>query len=114
MSIIKAIWAEELERARRVYVLCQEKLEEYPKGSLKIKKIRGREVHYLVWREGSKVKSKYIGNNPEVLKLLKKEINIRDSYIEAQERRRIDIILLEKALHLKVEGKKKWSRTSNA
>ena len=106
MSIIKAIWAEEMERSKRIYESVQKIIEKLPKGSIQVKKNKGKEYHYLVWREGNKVKYKYIGNNSETLEKIKLDVNARKAYEKSQHERQKDIQLLEKALRLKIKGDK--------
>ena len=101
MSIIKNVWAEEISRLKRIYEVAQKNLEELPKGSIQIKNIKGREQHYLTWREGNKIKSKYIGNDPEVIKKIQLSIDARKDRKKSQRERKRDIHLLEKALRLK-------------
>ena len=101
MSIIKSIWAEEIERLKRIYEVMQNTLGKYPKGSIQVKKIKGKEQHYLMWREGKKIKYKYIGNDLEVIKKVRLGIGARKEGEEAQRKRKKDIQLLEKALLLK-------------
>jgi hypothetical protein len=103
MSIIKNNWAEEVVRLRKIFEVAQNTLEKYPKGSIQIKKIKGKEQHYLMWREGKKIKSKYIGNDTEVIKKMRFYIEVRKEREEAQRERKKDICLLEKALRLKIK-----------
>ena len=103
MSMIKGVWAEELERLKRIYEAVQKSLDEYPKGSIQIKKIKNKEQHYLVWHDNGKMKSKYIGNDPEVIAKIELGIGARKARIMSQRERLKDIHLLEKALRLKVK-----------
>jgi len=86
---------------RQIYEASVETLKEYPKGSLQIKKIDGREYHYLCWRDGDKVRSKYIGQDPEVLQDIKLKIGARKSWERSLRKLAGDIRLLEKAVKLK-------------
>ena len=60
-GVIKGVLAEELENSIRMKKSYEEALRELPKGSLAIKRIRGREYCYLAGRAGRKVKYKYLG-----------------------------------------------------
>jgi hypothetical protein len=51
---------------------------ELPKGSLREKLINGRKYCYLQWREGGKVKSKYI--KPSDIRSLSDQIDRRKQY----------------------------------
>lgn len=106
MAIIKNVWAEEIVRLKRIYEVSQNTLEKYPKGSIQIKKIKGREQHYLMWREGKKIISKYLGNDPGAIEKVKLGIEVRKEREKALRELQIDIRLLEKALHLKVKGER--------
>jgi len=107
MAIMKNVWAEEIVRLKHIYEVAQVTLEKYPKGSIQIKRIKGKEHHYLVWREGNKVKSKYLGNDPDHIEKIKFGIEVRKEREKAQRELQIDIRLLEKALRLKVKGEAK-------
>ena len=56
-SIIKSILAEEVERSKQMESLYKKELKALPKGSIQMKKIRGKEYPYLCYRVGSKVKT---------------------------------------------------------
>ena len=60
-GVIKGVLAEELENSIRMKKSYEEALGKLPKGSLAIKRIRGREYCYLAERAGRKVKYKYLG-----------------------------------------------------
>jgi len=106
MAMVKNIWAEEIIRLKRIYEVAQKHLERYPKGSIQIKKINGKDQHYLMWREGKKMKSKYLGNDPSAIAEIKLGIGARKESVKAQRELRKDIHLLEKAMRLKVRGEK--------
>ena len=107
MAIVKKIWAEEIARLERIYEAAQKALEKYPKGSIQIKRIKGKEQHYLMWRDGKKIKCKYIGNDPDAIKKAQMGIDARKDREHAQRELLKDIRLLEKALRLKVKGEDK-------
>ena len=71
-GVIKGVLAEELENSIRMKKSYEEALRKLPKGSLAIKRIRGREYCYLAGRAGRKVKYKYLGklSDPEKKKYL--------------------------------------------
>lgn len=73
-GILRGVFEEELDRCKRMKRVFQEELEKLPKGSIVIKTIKGRQYHYLQFREGNKVKSKYISewNLKEVQKCLER------------------------------------------
>ena len=67
-GVIKGVLAEELENSIRMKKSYEEALKKLPKGSLAIKRIRGREYCYLAERVGKKVKYKYLGKIPDMEK----------------------------------------------
>lgn len=60
MTLVAGILEEELERLKSLLRRRTERLSVYPKGSVRIKKIGGREYLYRVYRERSKIISKYL------------------------------------------------------
>ena len=106
MSVIHDIWIEELDRMKRL-VANQERflgdLERYPKGSIHQKMINGRPYDYLFWRDGGKVRSRYLGNDPEQLKRINVAINARKEKESDIKRMKLDIKLLERAIKMKVK-----------
>lgn len=65
-GVIKGVLAEELENSVRMKKSYEEALRDLPKGSLAIKKIRGRAYGYLAKRVGKKVKYNYLGKVTDV------------------------------------------------
>jgi len=101
MSTVRYAWADDLERMRRIYEASEERLKDYPKGSLHLKKIKGNEYYYLFWRDGDKVCSKYVGQDPEALRDIKLKIGARKERESDLRKLADDIRLLEKAVKLK-------------
>ena len=60
MSVLEDVLLEEYERSGRLCRLMREELASLPKGSVRVRMIRGREYYYLNHREGSKVVSDYV------------------------------------------------------
>lgn len=60
MSIMEDVLKEEYARSLRLSRLIEEELAALPKGSIRVRMIRGREYYYLNHREGDKVISDYI------------------------------------------------------
>jgi hypothetical protein len=63
MSVLSEILNEEYERLNRTITSYQAMASELPKGSIRIKSINGNRYAYLQWRDGDKVRSKYIKND---------------------------------------------------
>jgi len=60
--VIRGILEEEKERLVRLVKRYSTDLEDLPKGSLRIRELKGHKYAYLVYREGQKVVNKYLGN----------------------------------------------------
>lgn len=63
MSILMEVLQEELDRLNRQEAVYKRDLEALPKGYISKKNIRGKLSHYLQWREGEKVVSKFISSD---------------------------------------------------
>ena len=59
-SVLQMVLLEEYSRLLRMIEGINKELKTLPKGYISRKIIRGKETFYLQWREGDKVKSKYI------------------------------------------------------
>ena len=87
MNVIESVLLDEKHRNLRMQEQYKKEIEELPKGKLTLKKRKSGEYFYLVYREGRKVKYKYVGKDAtdiekqiekrkhleELLKKLKKE-----------------------------------------
>lgn len=60
MSVLEEMLEEEYGRSLRLSRHIEIELATLPKGSVRVREIRGREYYYLNHREGNKVKSDYI------------------------------------------------------
>lgn len=70
MAILKNILKESLDYYQDLDRRYQERLKELPRGSVLKRRIAGREYFYLIYRDGRRVVSKYLGKaEPE--KILK-------------------------------------------
>ena len=63
MSVLEEILREEYDRSMRLSVLIEEELASLPKGSVRVRSIKGHEYYYLNYREGEKVRSDYISQS---------------------------------------------------
>lgn len=61
MSIFGEVLKEELQRADSPIHSYEEILSKCPKGYVSIVQVKGKSFAYWKWREGAKIKSKYIG-----------------------------------------------------
>ena len=81
MSVVLDAIKENLERNLYMQELYFKNMQNLRKGSLTIKTINGKEYYYLVYREGEKVKTDYIGVKGKTdLNHIKKEIKDRGNY----------------------------------
>ena len=94
MSVLENVLREELERIQSHIKSYERMLLPFPKGYVSIVTVRGARFGYLKWREGDRIKSKYLGreSSPEVAEA-------KERYLE---RRRI-----EKNLKIAKEEQKK-------
>lgn len=102
MDLIRSVLQEELESSLEARDYYQEEISKLPKGSLSRKKIDKRVYYYLAYREGSKVKTDYIGklSNKEV-KDYQKRINKRRHYQSQLKKVDKKIKYLRKVLNVK-------------
>ena len=60
MSVLEEVLEEEYGRSVRLIRHMQSEIDSLPKGSIRVRSIRGREYYYLNYRVVDKVKSDYI------------------------------------------------------
>ncbi len=60
MSVLEDVLEEEYARSSRLLVLMEQEISSLPKGSIRMRNIKGHEYCYLNYRVGDKVKSDYI------------------------------------------------------
>lgn len=65
MDMVKNVLIEELESSMKVQERYLKAIAEFPKGSLSKKKINGKEYYYLLYRDGSRVKTDYLGKSSD-------------------------------------------------
>lgn len=99
MSILESTLKEELETVKRLENKYSQKISELPKGSLIVRSIRKGKYAYLTYREGSKVKQKYLGKaTPELVNTYRSKITKRKEYKEKLASVREQKKILRKAL----------------
>ena len=98
MSVVLDAIKENLERNLYMQELYSKNMQSLRKGSLTVKNINGNEYYYLLYRDGEKVKTEYIGIKGKTdLKNIKKELKDRENY-------RTQILQLKKEERLYNEG----------
>ncbi len=60
MAVLDEILEEEYLRSSRLVSHMEAELAGLPKGSLRTRKLKGHEYHYLNYRDGQKIKSLYV------------------------------------------------------
>lgn len=96
MSAFEEVMIEEYERSIKIYRLLAEEIEMLPKGSIQKKRINNKNYSYLMYREGSKIKSEYVAE--EELEELNKKIQRRKENIIALKEIKKSLQQIEKAL----------------
>ena len=91
MSVLQEVLLEEYERSLRIENSILEEQKTLPKGSVQVKHISGRDYHYLVYREGNKIRSTYI--HPE---------NLEDTRAMVKKRKDNEMALKELAANKKL------------
>ena len=87
MSVIKHIVSEERDRLKSLIKNYEDKLKQYPKGSIVNKKIAGKSYSYAASRQGKKVITKYIGKSESA--------DVKNRMIKLQERKKLEKQLRE-------------------
>lgn len=95
-SVVKGVLQEELDRSVSLKEKYEKKLCEYPLGYLLERKVGGKIYHYLSYREGERIRQKYLGPLPpeeikkykdwikdkKALKLQLAEVKVNIKYLE--------------------------------
>ena len=74
MSIISTLLIKEKNRNESMIIEYTRELDILPKGTIKEKKVKNKIYYYLLFREGDKVVTKYLGKNEESLILIKEQL----------------------------------------
>lgn len=77
MDFISTIIEKEEKRNKIMIDRYSEELDSLPRGTLKQKNINGKIYYYLVFRDGNKIISKYIGKDEEKITLIKEQLSRR-------------------------------------
>jgi hypothetical protein len=104
MDMVKGVLREELEDSMETQDFYRKALENLPKGNVARKNIRGQAYYYLEYREGSKVKTDYLGRLPddkEKIEDFQKKIAERKRYKKSLMEVNQKIEYLQKALNVR-------------
>ena len=74
MSIISTLLIKEKNRNEKMIIEYTRELNILPKGTIKEKKVKDKSYYYLLFREGDKVVTRYLGKNEEALILIKEQL----------------------------------------
>lgn len=74
MSVLSALIMKEETRNRNMIAEYMRELETLPKGSVKQKIVNGNVYYYLVFRNETKIVSKYIGKDDKSVAIIKEQI----------------------------------------
>ncbi|MDM8270210.1 hypothetical protein [Thermophilibacter provencensis] len=92
MSVLEDVLREEYARSLRLGHLMEKELASLPKGSVRVRMIRGREYYYLNHREGDRVLSDYIpASEVEVVRTMVARRKELKAALKEQERSRKQI-----------------------
>lgn len=67
MSVLAALLSREKNRNENMIAEYSRELETLPKGSIKPKKVKDKIYYYLIFRDGDKVITKYVGKDEKSL-----------------------------------------------
>jgi len=100
MSYLKGILKEEYDRLNSLAEKYRDKVSEFPKGSVSVKKRTNLQYLYLASRKGSKICFQYIGPLPSAnAQTVLKQIEQRKKYEEKLKQVKKNLREIEKAVH---------------
>lgn len=95
-SYILEVLSDEKERALRMINGYKKEVEHLARGSISIKKINGKNYHYLIYRNYGKKMSDYIKSDD--LEEIKKQLNKRSKLLNIIKKLELDIDIMEHAI----------------
>ena len=98
-SVVKGVLQEELARSLSLKEKYEQKLDDYPQGYLLERKMGGKVYHYLSYREGERIRQKYLGPlSPEEVKKYKDRIKDKKALRQQLSEVKANIKYLERLL----------------
>ena len=98
-SVVKGVLQEELDRSLSLKEKYERKLDEYPQGYLLERKMGEKVYHYLSYREGERIRQKYLGAlSPEEIKKYKDQIKDKKALRQQLSEVKANIKYLERLL----------------
>jgi len=89
---------EQLDRLKSMELAYQEKIASLPRGSIREKVVNGRSYYYLMYREGTKVKTQYLKVSEQRLGELRFQLAQRKRYEKILREIRKDCLLLKRVI----------------
>src|SRR5687768_13052453 len=100
MKVLLGVLKEEEDRLKELSQFYEKEISAKPKGSLSIKKLGKHRYAYLNYREGDKVKTRYIGSeHDKEVAVLRKAIEERRRYTRWLREVKQNLSLLHRVLH---------------
>lgn len=96
MSVLEEVLEEEFERSIRVGHAIRRELDNFPKGSVRVRKNGDRDYYYLNYREGNKARSRYIPAKD--VELIKRQVTRRKELLAALKEQEQACRQIERAL----------------
>lgn len=96
MTIMEGVFREEYDRLERMKRAFTEDYNKLPKGYISAKKISGRTYYYLQWRDGKKIRSRYI--KTDELEDLQKQLALKKRIKQSLDNIEANFRLLKRVL----------------
>ena len=105
MKVILGVLKEEEDRLKELSKVYAKEIASKPKGSISLKKLGKRRYAYLNYREGDKVKTRYLGpEHAKEVAALRKQIEERRRYERWLREIKQNLGLLHRVLHARRKG----------
>ena len=98
MSYFAATTIKEIKRMEALCNAYERQLSELPKGSLQVKKRKGKQYYYLTYRKDDKIISKYEGKDESAIAELMEKIKRRKGIEKLIKSIKKEIAIMNKAL----------------
>lgn len=96
MSVLATLLSKEKSGNKKMISAYNQELKTLPKGSIKTKKAGNRVYYYLIFRDGYKVVTKYVGKDEESLISIKEKLKRRKQIEEIIKKLKAENIQIEK------------------
>ncbi len=96
MSVLMSLLSKEESRNEKMLSAYNQELETLPKGSIKAKKSGNKVYYYLIFRDGDKVVTKYVGKDEESLIPIREQLERRKQVEEMIKKLKAEKIQIKK------------------